>query len=329
MKLIYVPLEHIDGRYTIHMDRDIEKYLLSNSIDYIKIIPTLKTPSLPKGMFLNAPFTTKFKSLQMAEIASMYERGEIADDDQFFFSDLWFPGLESIAYMNYFCKVNPKITGIIHAGSFTDTDFVRDMERWAKNFEDIIFDISDTIFVASEFIKKDILKKRIVSEQKLVVTGLPLDDYGLNLYKDVQVKENTVIFNGRLCDEKQPWLFDELERKVKAKLGNEILFIKTQEQNLNKKQYYDLLARSKAVVSYALQENFGFGVAEATYLGCVPVLPNRLVYPELYDSKYLYNNFEESVDLVCNAIVNYQYPKYNKQDNNECFNIWFKNTKRK
>ena len=143
-----------------------------------------------------------------------------------------------------FTKKDVKITGIIHAGSFTDTDFVRDMERWAKNFEDVIFDISDTIFVASEFIKKDILKKRIVSEQKLVVTGLPLDDYGLNLYKDVQVKENTVIFNGRLCDEKQPWLFDELERKVKAKLGNEILFIKTQEQNLNKKQYYRVFLES-------------------------------------------------------------------------------------
>ena len=26
-KIIYIPLEHIDGRYTVHMDRDIEKYL--------------------------------------------------------------------------------------------------------------------------------------------------------------------------------------------------------------------------------------------------------------------------------------------------------------
>ena len=25
--LIYVPLEHIEGRYTVHMDRDIEAYL--------------------------------------------------------------------------------------------------------------------------------------------------------------------------------------------------------------------------------------------------------------------------------------------------------------
>ena len=49
------------------------------------------------------------------------------------------------------------------------------MERWAKNFEDIIFDISDTIFVASHFIKNDVIKKRIVNPNKLVVTHLPID----------------------------------------------------------------------------------------------------------------------------------------------------------
>ena len=179
-KIIYIPLEHIDGRYTVHMDRDIEKYLQDNNLEYVKIMPTYETPPLPEGQFLNAAFTSKFKSLQMAEISAMFERGEITDGDRFFFSDIWFPGIENIAYMKYFNKVDVKITGIIHAGSFTDTDFVRDMERWAKNFEDIIFDISDTIFCASEFIKQDIIKKRIVSPDKLVVTGLPVDYTGLD-----------------------------------------------------------------------------------------------------------------------------------------------------
>ena len=45
--LIYVPLEHIDGRYTVHMDRDIEAYLNAESLEYVKIMPTTETPSLP------------------------------------------------------------------------------------------------------------------------------------------------------------------------------------------------------------------------------------------------------------------------------------------
>jgi hypothetical protein len=43
-KLIYVPLEHIPGRYTVHMDRDIQQYLDSNNIEYVRIMPTEETP---------------------------------------------------------------------------------------------------------------------------------------------------------------------------------------------------------------------------------------------------------------------------------------------
>ena len=322
--LIYVPLEHIDGRYTVHMDRDIEAYLNAESLEYVKIMPTTETPSLPEGQFLNAAFTSRFKALQIAEISAMFESGKINDGDTIFFSDIWFPGIESIAYMKYFTKKDVKITGIIHAGSFTDTDFVRDMERWAKNFEDIIFDISDTIYCASNFIKNDIIKKRMVDPNKLVVTGLPVDYSGLDQHLG-QAKENIVIFNGRLCDEKQPWLFDELEKHVKEKAdGNlNIRFIKTQEENLSKEEYYSLLGKSKAIVSYALQENFGFGVAEAVYLGCQPVLPNRLVYPELYPNFELFDNFDQSVEMTINALTDYRLFSAQFKEQEEIFDVWF------
>lgn len=319
-KIIYVPLEHIDGRYTVHLDRDIQNYLLSQGRDFVKIMPTTATPPLPQGQFLNAAFTSKFKALQLAEIAQMYERGEVSSEDRFFFSDLWFPGIESLAYMNYFTGVEPEITGIIHAGSFTDTDFVRDMERWAKNFEDVLFDISTEIFVASEFIKRDIVKKRIVNPYKITVTGLPLDFTQLDRY-DTQHKQDIVIFNGRLCDEKQPWLFDELARQVRNRLDSDVQFLKTQELALDKTSYYKLLAQSKVVVSYALQENFGFGVAEAAYLGCTPVVPNRLVYPELYPEQYLYDTFEQSVEKVCAALRYHVNTPHKIQ--NRCIEQWF------
>ena len=50
----------------------------------------------------------------------------------------------------------------------------------------------------------------------------------------------------------------------------------TLQHNFSKQEYYDLLSRARVVVSFALQENFGFSVAEAVYLGCVPVLPNTV-----------------------------------------------------
>jgi glycosyltransferase involved in cell wall biosynthesis len=49
----------------------------------------------------------------------------------------------------------------------------------------------------------------------------------------------------------------------------------------NPDEYTALLSRCDLVVSTAIQENFGVGVAEAIQAGCQPLLPDRLAYPEL------------------------------------------------
>jgi hypothetical protein len=316
--IYYLPLEHLEMRYTTHLDRDIRKYLKDNNIQHTIIEPE-KTDKITVGSFLDTGTTIMSKSKQIYSLAELYRQGKMQDDDVIFTTDLWFTGIESIAYLNYFYNKKTKIKGIIHAGSFTDTDFVRDMERWAKLFEDMIFDISDTIYVASDFIAKDIYKKRLISKDKIVVTGLPLDFEELNKYKNNLEKENIVIFNGRNVDEKQPWLFDELKNKFKN-----IKFINTQKENLSKKDYYKLLSKSKAVVSFALQENFGYGIQEAVYLGCIPIVPDRLVYKEQFDIKYRYNNFEDCINKVSLVFNNkLKIPNLQLKDNNNIFKKWF------
>ena len=58
-----------------------------------------------------------------------------------------------------------------------------------------------------------------------------------------------------------------------------------------------MLARGDIVISTSLQENFGISVIEAIRLGCFPLLPNRLSYPELLPEEYhncsLYDNEEQ------------------------------------
>jgi len=48
-----------------------------------------------------------------------------------------------------------------------------------------------------------------------------------------------------------------------------------------RKDYLTLVSSCDVVVSTAIQENFGIAVVEAMMLGCQPLLPNRLSYPEL------------------------------------------------
>jgi N-methylhydantoinase A len=100
-----------------------------------------------------------------------------------------------------------------------------------------------------------------------------------------------------------------------------------EELDLNKDEFYKLVAKSKVMISFALQENFGFSMLEANYLGCKIVVPNRLVYPELYDIDDLYNTFDEACDLVINNITNWDN-EYGYFNNNitfhDCFKEWFR-----
>lgn len=56
----------------------------------------------------------------------------------------------------------------------------------------------------------------------------------------------------------------------------------------SREQYAALLSQGDVVVSSSLHEFFGISILEAVRAGCTPLLPNRLSYPELFDSNFLY-----------------------------------------
>jgi glycosyltransferase involved in cell wall biosynthesis len=63
------------------------------------------------------------------------------------------------------------------------------------------------------------------------------------------------------------------------------------------------------VISTANQENFGISVVEAIRYGCIPLLPNRLSYPEIipkvFHGDFLYKDQTELVKKLCFLILNY------------------------
>ncbi len=67
-------------------------------------------------------------------------------------------------------------------------------------------------------------------------------------------------------------------QQVKAKLGDRILQFGYVDSFAD---YARLLWRADYVISTAIQEFFGVSVCEAIYCGCMPILPDRLNYPNL------------------------------------------------
>ena len=50
-KIIYLPLEHIDMRYTVYLDKVITNYLESSKIEFIKIYPNIPKREIKEGSF--------------------------------------------------------------------------------------------------------------------------------------------------------------------------------------------------------------------------------------------------------------------------------------
>ncbi|MBW1842111.1 MAG: DUF3524 domain-containing protein [Deltaproteobacteria bacterium] len=76
----------------------------------------------------------------------------------------------------------------------------------------------------------------------------------------------------------------------------------------SRKKYLEWLMEGSIVVSTATQENFGISVIEAMRSGCIPLLPHRLVYPEIlpkdFHADFLYKNPGELVEKLSFILSN-------------------------
>jgi len=303
----YVPLEYIERRYTKAMDEIIREELERQGKEYTTLGSSVKEQVISnKKDFLNSTGTNITRFGQLAEIAKLFADDKIKDGDTFFFSDLWAAGIESIPYMAYFNDKKVRVSGILHAGSFTPSDFVANLKYWAKDYEKAIIKISDKVFLGSSQPLIDLIDQGYIEEYgNMYITGIPISTKKMYELAEQpiswQEKENIIVFAGRLVDEKQPFIFNRI-----AKDYPEYTFVKTLDLDLNKIEYYELLRKSKLFLSFAKQENYGISAIEACAYGMNLLVPNKLSYKDYYPSKFMYSNYKE---------LHYKLPKLMEQDN--------------
>ncbi len=94
----------------------------------------------------------------------------------------------------------------------------------------------------------------------------------------------------------QPTEFEEAKKRL-AHLIVHFGFV------ADKKRYYQLLSEGSVVVSTSHHEFFGISVLEAVRAGCVPLVPDRLSYQELFPEQYRYSD-DQFIDLLKDRLIN-------------------------
>jgi len=309
--IINVPIESLEERYSAQWNKWFPREFQANGLevekDYITIYPDPITHKIRQGSFLDIIGTNLFKAAQLREICRLIDKGVIRDKDTFLFHDLWFPGIEMLAYIRDALRLDINICGILHAGTYDEHDFLHrmGMDYWASHIEKGWTTLVDKIFVATDFHKRLLMEKREVLSHKIAVTGLPI-------YPEWLVdthKMNMIVFPHRLDPEKEPSYFDALEKTIKP-IFPHYDFVKTKLICNTKEKYYDILQASKIAVSFSRQETWGIAMQESVMSGCIPLVPNRLSYEELYPRPFRFKTFDECVDKIINILRDEKQEKY-------------------
>ena len=77
-----------------------------------------------------------------------------------------------------------------------------------------------------------------------------------------------------------------------------------------RQEYESWLQKGAIVVSTAIQENYGMSMAEAMIMGCAPLMPNRLAYPEVlpeaFHDHFLYKHKYDLMDKLTALVADFQ-----------------------
>jgi hypothetical protein len=221
-----------------------------------------------------------------AEQIKEYTNLKLHEDDILFHTDLSFPGL----FHNILFHKRPnKCFCFCHATSINYLDYFEKDRVIKFPIEKETASLYDMIFVGSNYHASKLLL------DNMIVTYLPFPPFTAKTSKR---KKQDIISVARNNPQKVDL---EVENKVEKKISKIARL-----ENHSWPDYYQNIADSKVMLITAKEETFGYQVVDAVLNKCIPIAPNRFSYPELLDSKYLYNDEDELMSKLKFFIKNYK-----------------------
>lgn len=306
MKVWLLPIEPLEERYSAQWYRWFPRELERLGCSVQVVDGERLTEKIETGQFLDVLDTNYYKARQLSHFTVMLKMGQVRDGDWVLLLDAWNPALTALAYLRDFGNVKFKIAGLFHAGAYDPWDMLgqnQDFAAAAGSWESGWLYTLDRVFVATEF-HRALLGNARGCIDKIEVTGFPL--YAAEWQgwsKPWEVRSPRVVFPHRLAPEKDPEAFYAIHAAYHALYGNDgTEWVRSKDVVGSKTDYYHLLGDSKVAISTAKQETWGIAMLEATSLGCYPVVPPRLSYPEMYPAWCQAHTVEEYARRIHTAL---------------------------
>ena len=310
-------LEPYEGRYTLQLQDWTERVFKKRDIDYVIVPGTTidDSKAISVGQVLDAHGRSYFGMSQIMNLVQMMRNGEVTNKDIVFFEDMFQPGMESLPYI--LNQVDEKHRPAIYlrclAQSIDPDDFVHvwGMSKWMSMYEQMCNEIPNVTILATN--------EEMVAHMRIANWKAPIYNIsGLSFGKEeVQSRvpnrkpflerSERVVFGARWDQEKQPQFFMDLLVEFKRKhpevdfticsggplRSNNSFYVDearhlekqgliTIRENLEKNEYYKILADSRVLFNCALQDWVSNTVSEADALGTNVLYPAYRSFPETF-----------------------------------------------
>jgi hypothetical protein len=244
------------------------------------------------GQVLDAHGRTYFGMSQLMNLVKMMKAGEVTNEDVIYFEDMFQPGIESLPYImdQVPATMRPRIAVRCLAQSIDPDDFVHvwGMQDWMAAYEKMVDKFADIVLASNEEMA---MHMKVAGWQAPIynISGLAFsrDEVRGRVDKLIPFNERKirVCFSARWDQEKQPDfymdLIEEWNRRhdaavpdsprvefaifsgAKLKSNNDSYMKRTRDlqerglltiyEDLGKNDYYNLLADSRVLFNFALQ----------------------------------------------------------------------------
>lgn len=311
-RIIYLPLEPYEERYTLQLKNWNESRFRERGIDYLTVEGrTLREDKdIKTGQVLDAHGRCYYSMTQMAELVKLMEAGQIDANDVIFSEDLFQPGYESLPYIMEQLPAHkkPKVFTRNLAQSIDPDDFVFPWRNWMRDFEQLVSKTCDGILMANTEMGPH-MQIALLDGAPLYVTGLPFDRDEVRSRvphrKPLAERKKRIVYSSRFDFEKQPGFFmDLIEKSDFVARGYEFAILtgsKLRSTNpeyveralqmekagklkiysgLKKNEYYAFLADSQLQFNCGRQDWQSNTLNEASALGTLSLCPGFRSFPE-------------------------------------------------